>query len=328
MLVLAGCSSNQGGSDSSQGPSAQSTDYSQVAIPDFSADSAYACVEQQLACGNRIPGSKGWDRCGAWLTAQMRRHCDSVLVQGFRAVLWDGSAVPGRNIIGILNPQAEKRIILAAHWDSRSWADHDPVEGNHRSPVPGANDGASGVAVILEMARIMRDMPPSVGVDFILFDVEDQGAPEWAANHDETNWCLGSQYWSNSRHMPYARYLYGILFDMVGTHHPRFTKEGISTYFAPGLTDNLWAAACSLGHADIFVNENTSEILDDHYFVNTIAHIPMVDIVQNSGSTSFFEHWHTVSDDLASVNKETLRLVANVTLKAIYADFPYAESKN
>lgn len=321
LLLFFACKNSTGGSDSSA--STPSTDYSSVATPEFSADSAYAYVEHQLSFGNRIPGSKGWERCATWLTAQMGRSCDTVIVQDFRAVLWDGSAVPGKNIIGLLNPQADHRIILAAHWDSRSWADHDPSESNHRSPVPGANDGASGAAVLLEMARVMRTMPPSVGVDFILFDVEDQGAPEWAANHDETNWCLGSQHWANSRHMPYAHYVYGILFDMVGTTHPRFTQEGISRYFAPGLTDNLWAAARSLGHADIFVTESTPEILDDHYFVNTIAHIPMVDIVQNSGTTSFFEHWHTVNDDLNSVSPETLRIVAEVTMKTLYADFPH-----
>lgn len=322
LLVLAGCKNNQGNGNDTVTSQTETVDYSKVTIPEFSADSAYAYVEHQLSFGNRIPGSKGWERCAAWLTAQMGRFCDTVIVQDFRAVLWNGSAVPGKNIIGLLNPQADRRILLAAHWDSRSWADHDPAESNHRSPVPGANDGASGAAVLLEMARVMRTMPPSVGVDFILFDVEDQGAPEWAANHDETNWCLGSQHWANSRHMPYAHYVYGILFDMVGTHHPRFTQEGISRYFAPGLTDNLWNAAKSLGHADIFVSESTPEILDDHYFVNTIAHIPTVDIVQNDGDKSFFEHWHTVNDDLNSVNKETLRIVAEVTMKTLYADFP------
>lgn len=324
LLLFFACTSNNGGSDSDTSTyvPAAPTDYSQVAIPQFSADSAYAYVERQLAFGNRIPGTKGWERCASWLVAQIGRFCDTVIVQDFRAVLWDGSAVPGKNIIGMLNPKADRRILLAAHWDSRSWADHDPNEGNQHKPVPGANDGASGAAVLLEMARIMRSMPPSVGVDFILFDVEDQGGAEWSGIHDETEWCKGSQHWAANRHQPFASYTYGILFDMVGTHHPRFTKEGISRYFAPGLTDNLWAAAASLGYGDIFVNESTPEILDDHYFVNNIAHIPTADIVQNSGTTSFFEHWHTINDDLSSVNRETLRIVADVAMKTIYADFP------
>ena len=324
LLLFFACKSdnNESPATTTPVPATVAPDYSQVVIPEFSADSAYAYVAKQLSFGNRIPGSKGWAKCAEWLLTQMSRLCDTVIVQDFRAVLWNSDAVPGRNIIAQINPTAEQRILLAAHWDSRQWADHDPSADNHEKPVPGANDGASGVALLIEMARIMSTMPPSVGVDFIFFDVEDQGAPEGTITRDQNDWCLGSQYWASHRHMPYASYPYGILFDMVGTHNPRFTKEGISRYFAAHLTDNLWAVAASLGYDNIFVNEATSEILDDHYFINTIARIPMVDIVQNSGNISFFEHWHTVTDDLNSVNKETLRIVANVALKTLYADFP------
>ena len=331
LLLFFACSSNNespataenAGSSENNGSLTGAIDYSQTVIPEFSADSAYAFVEKQLSFGNRIPGSKGWEKCAAWLTAQMRRFCDTVIVQDFKAVLWNSDAVPGKNIIAQINPKAGQRILLAAHWDSRQWADHDPSDANHQKPVPGANDGASGAALLMEMARIMSSMPPSVGVDFIFFDVEDQGAPEGTVIRDQNDWCLGSQHWANNRHMPsYVSYIYGILFDMVGTHNPRFTKEGISRYFAPGLTDKLWNVAASLGYDQIFVNEATPEILDDHYYVNNIAHIPTIDIVQNNSNTSFFEHWHTVSDDIRSINKETLGIVATVTLKTLYTDFP------
>lgn len=318
MLVLAGCKHK---TDNGQSPVA--TDYTQVAVPEFSADSAYIAVEAQLAFGNRIPGSKGWEHCGDWLASQMRRHCDTVIVQEFRSKLWNGTTVPGLNIIGSLNPNASKRVLLAAHWDSRMWADHDPEEGNQHSPVPGANDGASGAAVLLEMARIMSQMPPSIGVDFILFDVEDQGQPEWAETYDDNTWCKGSQHWAQNRHTPFYTAVYGVLFDMVGTNEPRFTKEQVSRTYAPGLTDKMWNAAAALGYGNIFVNQNTDPILDDHLYVNQIAGIPMVDIVQNSPSTSFFSHWHTTTDDMASVNAETMRIVATVTLKTIYADYPH-----
>jgi hypothetical protein len=319
LLVLAGCKHKT----PEEHPSIQSTDYSQVTIPAFSADSAFAYTEAQLAFGNRIPGSKAWEQCAAWLASQMSRFCDTVVVQDFRAVLWDGSAVPGKNIIASLRPQADKRILLAAHWDSRSWADHDPADANHRSPVPGANDGASGVATLIEMARVMSLMPPSVGVDFIFFDVEDQGTPEWAAGGEEDTWCKGSQHWSRNPHVPYYRAVYGILFDMIGTPHPRFTREEISRTFAPGLTAKLWNAAAALGHGGVFVPQDTDPILDDHYYVNRLANIPMVDIVQNSGTTSFFEHWHTVSDDLRSVNRDALATVATVVMKTLYGDYPH-----
>lgn len=317
LLTLAGCKHKQEAPETLQG-----IDYTQVAVPGFSADSAYAFVEGQLAFGNRIPGSKGWRQCADWLVARMSRWCDTVIMQDFNATLWDNSTVPGKNIIASLNPTASTRVLLAAHWDSRSWADHDPDDKRHHSPVPGANDGASGVAALMEMARAMSSMPPSVGVDFIFFDVEDQGAPGWSEVYDEDTWCKGSQYWARNRHVPYYTAVYGVLFDMVGTLHPRFTKEQVSRSFAPGLTNKLWSAAAALGLANIFVNQDTDPILDDHYYVNRLAGIPMVDIVQNSGTTSFFEHWHTTTDDLNSVSKESLRTVATVTMKTIYGDYP------
>ena len=317
MLALAGCKHNK-----EERPSLQATDYTKVAVPEFSADSAYISVETQLAFGNRIPGSRPWEVCADWLTTQMRRHCDTVIVQDFRATLWNGQSVPGRNIIGSLNPMAPKRVLLAAHWDSRMWADHDPAEAKQHSPVPGANDGASGAAVLIEMARAMKQMPPSVGIDFILFDVEDQGQPEWAETYDDNTWCKGSQHWAQNRHQPAYTAVYGVLFDMVGTTEPRFTKEEVSRHYAPGLTDKLWNAAAALGYGNIFVSQNTDPILDDHLYVNQIAGIPMVDIVQNSPSISFFSHWHTTTDDLSSVSAETMRIVATVVMKTIYGDYP------
>lgn len=316
--MLAGCKHKQ----TETSAVSQGIDYTQVAVPAFNADSAYAYVKAQLSFGNRIPGTKGWSECAHWLAAQMGRWCDTVIVQDFKAELWDGTTMPGKNIIATLNPQAERRVLLAAHWDSRSWADHDKNDALHKSPVPGANDGASGVAALMEMARVMSTMPPSVGVDFIFFDVEDQGAPEWSEVYDQDTWCKGSQYWAQNRHVPYYTAVYGVLFDMVGTLQPRFTKEQISRSFAPGLTDKLWSAAAALGYGNIFVNQETDPILDDHYYVNRLAGIPMADIVQNSGNTSFFEHWHTTTDDLNSVSGETLRIVATVTMKTLYGDYP------
>lgn len=318
--MLAGCKHKQ--------PAVQDThvvDYAQVAVPAFSADSAYRYTAEQLAFGNRIPGSRAWRQCADYLAKKMDQWCDTVMVQEFSATLWDGSRVPGRNIIASLNPQAGKRVLLAAHWDSRQWADHDPDDSRHEQPVPGANDGASGVAALMEMARTMSAMPPSVGVDFIFFDVEDQGIPEWSDVYDDNTWCKGSQHWAQNRHVPYYTAVYGVLFDMVGTAEPRFTKEQVSRYYAPGLTDKLWAVAAALGYSQIFVNLNTDPILDDHLYVNQIAGIPMVDIVQNSPNVSFFQHWHTTTDDLESVNAESLKIVATVTMKTIYGDYPHQQ---
>lgn len=317
LLVLAGCKHKQ-----PDHQPAQSIDYTQVDVPDFSADSAYRFTAEQLAFGNRIPGSKAWQQCADYLERQMSRWCDTVIVQQFKTTLWDNSVVPGRNIIASLNPSSPKRVLLAAHWDSRAWADHDSNPDLQHSPVPGANDGAAGVAALMEMARTMSAMPPSVGVDFIFFDVEDQGVPEWSETYDEHSWCKGSQYWAENRHIPYYTAVYGILFDMIGTPEPRFTKEYFSCQYAPGLTDKVWNVATALGYSHVFVNQKTDPILDDHLYVNQMAGIPMIDIVQNSPNISFFHHWHTVTDDLQSVNAEALRVVATVTMKTIYGDYP------
>ena len=200
----------------------QGVDYSAVATPAFCADSAYRYVEEQLAFGFRTPGSKGQMECSAYLQTKMRQWCDTVIVQYFSTVLWNGQTVKGENIISSLNPEKSDRILLCAHWDSRLWADHDPDSANNRKPIMGANDGASGVATLMEMARVMSAQRPSVGIDFIFFDVEDQGIPEWAdVPYEDNTWCKGSQYWANNLHRPYYSAIYGVLLDMVGTSAPR-----------------------------------------------------------------------------------------------------------
>ena len=321
LLVLAGCKHK----NETPQP-ATAIDYSRVEVPSFSGDSAYALVSAQLAFGPRTPGSPAANKCAAMLADRLGRWCDTVVLQPFTATLWNASKAKGVNIVGSLNPGASKRVLLAAHWDSRMWADHDPDEANNHKPVPGANDGASGVAVLLEMARTMSQMPPSVGVDFILFDLEDQGQPEWEDGYTDNTWCLGSQHWAANPHTPVYSAVYGILLDMVGTAEgPRFTKEQVSRTYAPGLTDKIWSAAEALGYGSMFVNSKTDPILDDHLYVNQIAGIPMVDIVQNSITTSFFTHWHTTTDNLDAISPRTLEAVATVVMKTIYADYPAAK---
>jgi len=303
-------------------PATKAIDYSAVDTPGFNADSAYHYVAQQVAFGPRTPGSDSHRRCAEYLTATLQRWCDTVVVQPFTTTLWDGRTVKGRNIIASLNKDLGKRILLAAHWDSRLWADHDSDDRQHRQPIDGANDGASGVGVILELARCMSQAPPSIGIDFILFDVEDQGSPEWADAHDSDTWCKGSQYWAQHPHQPYYSALYGILYDMVGTPKPRFTQEEISRQFASTTLNKVWDVASALGYGNIFLNQKTEPILDDHYYINRMANIPTIDIVQNSEGYSFFPHWHTTSDNLDCIDSTTLKIVGSVTLKTIYGDYP------
>ena len=320
-LLVAGC---KGGAQKNA-TETQSIDYSAVAIPAFSADSAYQYVADQVACGFRTPGSEGQRKCASYLISQMQRWCDTVIVQNFSTTLWNGQAVNGKNIIASIEPvvgqTAAKRVLYGAHWDSRLWADHDPDKAKHHAPIPGANDGASGVGVLMELARVISAQRPNVAIDIIFFDAEDQGVPDWADTYEDDSWCKGSQYWSLHPHRPYYNAIYGILLDMVGTQQPRYTKEEVSRVFASSITNKIWTAAAALGYADIFQNVETPSILDDHYYVNRMAGIPMVDIVQNDATGGFFPYWHTVNDNMDHVDKTSLGIVGNVLLKTIYADY-------
>ena len=321
LLLLAGCKHTPDQASTST----PTVDYTTVGIPAFNADSAYAFTAVQVAFGFRTPGSREHQQCADYLAAQMRRWCDTVIVQEFSVVLWNGTRVRGKNIIASLEAHpgspAGKRVLFGAHWDSRLWADHDPDEANHRKPLPGANDGASGVAVLMEMARTMSEMRPGVGVDFVFFDVEDQGIPEWAGRYEDDTWCKGSQYWAQHPHTPYYTAVYGVLLDMVGTQQPRFTKEQVSMHYAPNIMNKYWTAAAALGYDRVFVNQETDPILDDHLYVNQMAGIPMIDIVQNNIGVSFFPYWHTLQDDMSHVDRNTLQMVGTVLLKTIYGDY-------
>ncbi|MBP5536313.1 MAG: M28 family peptidase [Bacteroidales bacterium] len=315
-LVAASCGGDKG--HNSTTPTA-TVNYAAVQTPAFDSDTAYSYAARQLAFGFRTPGSKAHAACAAWIAEQMAQWCDTVVVQEFGATLWTGQHVTGKNIIASLDPGKADRVLLGAHWDSRMWADHDPDSTNWRKPLPGANDGASGVAVLMEMARTMAEQRPNCGVDFIFFDVEDQGIAEWADEYRDESWCLGSQYWARHPHRPFYSATYGVLLDMVGCHKARFTKEQVSMQYAGGTMDKLWQAATALGYGQMFVDTKTDAILDDHLYVNQLINIPMVDIVQNSVDCSFYPYWHTVKDDLEAVDKGTLEAVGRVVMAVIYS---------
>lgn len=314
VMLLTACNGNK----NNHTPVA-STDYTQVAVPAFSADSAYAFIEAQTGYGFRAPGHKGHEQCASYLTKAMRRWCDSVIVQPFSATLWDGTNAKGQNIISIINPKAKTRILLAAHWDSRLWADHDGDPSKQKNPIMGANDGASGVGVLMEIARVMQSQRPEVGVDIIFFDLEDQGVPEWAERYEDDSWCKGAQHWARTPHVPYYQARYGILLDMVGAAQPRFTKEQFSMQYASTITNRVWSIAAALGYGNIFEETQSDPILDDHLYVNRLRGVPMVDIVQNDLHGSFFPHWHTVNDNMDNIDKNTLGIVGLVLLKTIYS---------
>lgn len=294
-----------------------------VKTPEFSADRAFAQLEKQVAFGPRVPNSPGHAQCGDWLISELEACGAEVTVQEARVTAFDGTKLDIRNIFGAFNPQARRRILLYAHWDTRPFADKDSVRT--REPIDGANDGASGVAVLLELARIMGDSLPSVGVDIGFFDAEDYGEPEWIPNKDAdyTDWCLGSQYWARKPHIPGYRAMYGILLDMVGAKDAVFHREGTSVALAPGVVDKVWAAARLLGHQDVFRNRVTPQTIDDNLFVSQIAGIPSANIVHYHLETrmmGYFQYHHTHGDNLDAIDPLVLGKVGQVLAQVVYAE--------
>ena len=297
-----------------------------VVVPAFNADSAYGFVERQLSFGPRVPGSIAHEQCAEWFVSKLNAWADSVFVQDFRCRLFDGKTVDGKNIIASYNIEAHKRIIIASHWDSRPYADNDPDEANWKKPIDGANDGASGCGILLELARIMHLNPLDIGVDLIFFDVEDHGTPRWADDnlYSDNSWCLGSQYWAKNPHYNGYSANFGILLDMVGASNPRFPKEYYSQRDAAWVLNKVWRIARDMGYDQFFVNELGDPINDDHIYVNQYAGIPTIDIIHLVGdedrTSSFYPYWHTMNDNLEQIDPKTLQMVGNVVTSVLYRE--------
>lgn len=294
----------------------------QVSVPEFNADSAYQYVKRQVDFGFRIPNTPEHAATAAYLSDELRRHGAEVIVQEARVIAYDGTVLNAKNIIGSFSPEKKNRILLFAHWDSRPFADHDPDEANHRKPVTGANDGASGVGVLLEMARLIGKNQPSAGIDIIFFDAEDYGTPEfYEGNYVEDSWALGTQYWARRPHKAGYRAKYGILLDMVGGKDAVFARERISDRYAPQIVDKVWNEAKSLGYGQYFDDTPGGSIQDDHVYVNKVG-IPSIDIIQYvaGNETSFNPQWHTVHDTMEYIDRETLKAVGQTVLSVIYKE--------
>ncbi len=287
--------------------------------PSFDADSAYAYVAAQCGFGPRVPNTEAHRRCSRYIIETLRSFCDTVYVQEFTVRAYDGTMLKAKNIIGSFNPQSDRRVFAAAHWDSRPYADHDPNPANHRTPIDGANDGASGVGVLLEAARQLSISHPQNGIDLICFDVEDYGAPQDVESSIQDDWCLGSQYWSQHPHIPGYRARFGVLLDMVGGENAVFCKEGTSDYYARDIMERVWNAAAQLGYAPVFSRKVTAPIIDDHLYINKMTRIPVIDIIEYHGrsGTGFNPTWHTLEDNLQNIDRMTLQKVGEVLLHTL-----------
>jgi hypothetical protein len=295
-----------------------------VETPDFKADSAYAFIEKQVQFGPRIPGSVASQNTLQFLVDKLKSYGWTVTEQPFTAFRYDGKKLQGTNIIAQFQPAIAKRILLAAHWDARSIADKDSVRKNE--PIDAANDGASGVGVLLEVARNLHEAKskPAVGVDIVLFDLEDHGEPDdYTGEHKPNSWALGSQHWATNLVPANYKAYYGILLDMVGGKGAMFPHEGSSMQYAPGIVRSVWATAADLGYSHLFVDQDAFGISDDHTAVNEIAKIQMIDIIDLravNGGFEFGSFHHTHADNLANIDKSTLKAVGQTLLQVLYRE--------
>jgi hypothetical protein len=301
----------------------QQTAVVKIDVPPLNADSAYFFVESQVKLGPRVPNSEAHREAAAFLVNRLKSYGAVVIEQDFQALTFDHQQLKLKNIIASFFPSATKRILLAAHWDTRPFADKD--DKNKSASFDGANDGASGVGVLLEIARALSNSKaPLVGIDIILFDGEDWGEKDGMSSVElpegqESWWCLGSQYWARNKHKKGYSAQYGILLDMVGAKRSQFFREEVSLQFAPKIVEKVWDRAAQLGYSDYFVKQNVSGITDDHVFVNQLAKIPMIDIVPYKAGIGFFgDYHHTTKDNLDLISKETLAAVGNTLLHVLY----------
>ncbi len=319
LLLLSACGDNT----KKQTPTRKTITKQQVAVPEFNSDSAYMFIEKQVAFGPRVPNTIEHANCAQFIYDKLKDYSDTALIQNFKTRAYNNEVLNGKNIIGSFNPENGNRILLCAHWDTRPYADYDLDPDNHQKPIDGANDGGSGVGVLLEIARQINLSKPGIGVDIIFFDVEDYGPPQELQMYGSNFWGLGSQYWSQNLHDPDYVARYGILLDMVGATDATFLMEGHSMLYAAGILKKVWTIGNRLGYTQYFLFDSAGYIDDDHKYVNEITKIPTIDIIHlesESSGSSFFEHWHTLGDTMDKIDKETLKAVGQTLLTVIYEE--------
>ena len=267
----------------------------------FNGETALEYVRTQLAFGPRIPGTEGHVKTGDWITQMMRERADTVIEQRWTHTTASGDSLPMRNVFARFRPDAAERILYVTHWDTRPVS--DMADADRRSmPVPGANDGASGVALLIALGDLLRQAPPSVGVDFLFTDGEDYGS----FGPPEVDVLIGSRYFAENLPSPGYRPLFGILWDMIGDRDLQIGKEGHSVDKAPDVVERVWRAAADLGYSQYFNPGSWGPITDDHLPLLEKG-IPIIDVID----IAYAAH-HTPDDTIDKVSAESLKIIGDV----------------
>lgn len=315
-LIAGACGSKSASADAGMLPGASAAT-SAAKLPEVNADSAFQRVADQVAMGPRIPGTGGHARCMGYIISRLKAAGAEVSVQDtvVNTAGDDSKRQRVYNITGRFNPGAPRHVMLLAHYDTRPWADQEEDKSLHTKPIDGANDGGSGVGVLLEIARLMKDMPKNVEVEMLFVDAEDAGSYE-----DDFSWCVGSQAWA-AAFDPAARRVpeYAILLDMVGGRDAVFPREYFSERYARGVNNKVWDAARKLGYGERFPDEVGGALNDDHIHIMRMG-IPAIDIVESAhpATGSFNPTWHTLDDNIDNIDRNTLKMVGDVVINTIF----------
>lgn len=313
MISLVAVAMGACGNAQNSATSDAATDADAARTMEFDADSAYAYVAAQTAFGPRVPNTDAHARCGAWLVGKLKEFgAENVTVDSCDITAYDGTRLNARNISAQINPSAGKRILLLSHWDSRPWADQEKDTSLRRKPIDGANDGASGVGVILELVRGFSANHPKVGIDVLFVDAEDYGrhSDEPSPSSDQDSWALGSKYWAENPTVDLSKVRYAVLLDMVGGKNAVFPREYFSEYMAKPINDKVWQAAEKAGYAERFADRVGTPVVDDHLSL-AAAGVPTIDIIETDhpSTGSFNPTWHTLADNIDNIDRETLKAV-------------------
>ncbi len=290
----------------------------------FDGDSALAFTRAQVDFGPRVPGTANHERAGDWIVAQMRARADSVEVQRWTHVTTTGVKLPMRNVLARFRPQLAQRVLFLTHWDTRPTADQDRNLGARLRPIPGANDGASGVGLFVALAAALRKTPPNVGVDLLFVDGEDYGTFEdWSDTTKNKDVLIGSQYFA--AHLPDGyRPLYGVLFDMIGDAGLQIYQEGNSVRAAPEVVARVWETAKELGYARYFISEVKTDMTDDHLPLIRkglrVIDVGDFDYCSDGGVNcegGERDLHHTMGDTIERVSAKSLQIVGDVALTLV-----------